>query len=64
MPFIYRYNYKKNKNSLTLVYIGLKTNSTYKTANIISPKNVNTYLRVGYVKCHGERKLEGLYTSV
>jgi len=33
------------------VYIGIKTNSTYKTANILSPKNVNTNLKVGYLKC-------------
>jgi len=26
-----------------------------------SPKNVNTYLNVGYLKCQGERRLEGLY---
>jgi len=46
------------------MYVGLKTNSTYKTANMISPKNVNTNLRVEYLKCQEERKLEGLYTSV
>jgi len=28
---------------------------------MFSPKNVNTNLKVGYLKCQGERKLEGLY---
>jgi len=26
-----------------------------------SPKIVNTNLKVGYLKCQGERKIEGLY---
>jgi len=36
------------------VYIGLKTNSTYNTANIFSPKNINTNLKFVYLKCQGE----------
>jgi len=31
---------------------------------MFSPKNVNTSRKVGYLKYQGERKLEGLYTSV
>jgi len=30
----------------------------------LSSKTLNTNLKVGYLKCQGERKLEGLYTSV
>jgi len=40
------------------VYLGLKTISTYKTANMFSSNNVNTNLKVEYLKCQGERKLD------
>jgi len=58
---------KKTEIVQHLVYIGLKTNSIYKTANICSPKHANTNLKVEYSTCQGDQgegKLEGQYTSV
>jgi len=54
----------KNQNSLTLNVYKPGITAHIELQICFSPKNVNTNLMVGYLKCQGERKLEGLYTSV
>jgi len=45
-------------------YTGLKVICTYKPAKVFSPKYVNINGTAEYLKCKGERKLDGLCTSV
>jgi len=64
ISYLYRLPLKNCEYNYCVYSLGLKTKSTYKSENMHSSKNVNANLKVGYLKCQGERKLEGLYTSV
>jgi len=60
---LYRPGVEKTANIIVKNYT-VGTTAHKKLQIFFSPKNLNTYLKVGYLKCEGERKHEGLYTSV